>query len=95
MSNASAHVGGVATAIARSKPIGTLALPGTLAGPNRVLADDDRTLYDGVTIALHWLTAALVLEQFLIAQVWWLFDRPFRQTLLSPRTHRWAAFSRP
>lgn len=86
MSNASAHVGGVATAIARSKPIGTRALAGTLAGSDRVAAGDDRTRYDGVTIALHWLTAALVLEQFLIAQVWGLFDRPFRQTLLTTHT---------
>ena len=86
MSNASAHVGGVATANARSKPTGIQALAGTFVGPDRIVAGDDRTRYDGVTIALHWLTAALVLEQFLIAQVWGLFDRPLRQTLLTTHT---------
>jgi len=86
LSNAFAHVGGAASVNARSKPTRMRALAGMLVGPNPVLAGDNRTRYDGVTIALHWLTAVLVLEQFLTAQVWGLFDRPLRQTLLTTHT---------
>jgi cytochrome b561 len=37
--------------------------------------------YDRVTIAFHWLTAALVLALFLIAQGWGFLDKPDRAPL--------------
>jgi len=36
----------------------------------RVAAGDDRTNYDNVAIGLHWLTAVLVLFQFVSSFVW-------------------------
>jgi cytochrome b561 len=52
----------------------------------RIAAGDDRTRYDGVAITLHWLTAGLVAEQFIVAQAWGFFERPTRQVLLSTHT---------
>jgi cytochrome b561 len=57
-----------------------------IAVATRIAAGDDRTRYDSVAITLHWLTAALVIEQFLIAEVWGFFERPARQFLLSTHT---------
>ena len=57
-----------------------------IAVTTRIAAGDDRTRYDNIAIALHWITALLVLEQFLIAQAWGFFDRPTRQWLLSTHT---------
>ncbi len=45
----------------------------TASGVNvatRIAAGDDRTHYDGVARTLHWLTAVLVLAQFLLAEFW-------------------------
>ncbi|MDB5450283.1 MAG: cytochrome [Phenylobacterium sp.] len=44
----------------------------------RIAAGDDRTQYDGVSIALHWVTVGLVLIQFVLAETWSWFDRPTR-----------------
>lgn len=52
---------------------------------NRVTADERATRYDAFTIALHWLTALLVLTLFVMAQVWDFADRgtPLRLGLIS------------
>ena len=42
----------------------------------RVAAGDDGTTYDGVTIALHWATAFLVVANFILSQVWDWFAKP-------------------
>lgn len=42
----------------------------------RIVAGDDRTNYDGVSVALHWLTALLVIVQFGLALLWDGFGRP-------------------
>ena len=86
LQSAPAQVGDLATAHDRAMPEDMRALAGTFVGSDRIVARPDRTRYDRVTIALHWLTVALVLEQFLIAQVWRSFDRPIRQTLLTTHT---------
>lgn len=36
----------------------------------RIAAGDDGTRYDGVAITLHWLTALLVVTNFILAQIW-------------------------
>ena len=86
LQGASAQVGDLATANDRALPEDMRVLAGEFVGSDRIVARADRTRYDRVTIALHWLTVALVLEQFLIAQVWRSFDRPIRQTLLTTHT---------
>ncbi len=48
----------------------------------RIVAGDDRTTYDGVAVTLHWLTVALVLIQFALAQAWPLFPRPTRHSMI-------------
>lgn len=58
----------------------------TIAAVTRVAAGDDRTRYDNVAITLHWLTAALVVAQFALAQTWGFFDRPFRHSLIATHT---------
>jgi cytochrome b561 len=47
----------------------------------RVGAGDDGTTYNSVAIALHWITALLVLIQFLTAFIWDWFPRETRETL--------------
>jgi cytochrome b561 len=42
----------------------------------RIAAGDDGTSYDGVAIALHWVTAALVIANFALAQTWDWFVKP-------------------
>src|SRR5690242_12000217 len=42
----------------------------------RVAAGDDGTTYDGVAITLHWLTAALVIANFALSQMWDWFAKP-------------------
>ena len=42
----------------------------------RIAAGDDGSTYDGAAIALHWLTAALVVVQFALGQTWGWFSRP-------------------
>jgi cytochrome b561 len=44
----------------------------------RIAAGDDGTTYDGVSIALHWVTALLVIVNFALAQTWDWFGRPTR-----------------
>ena len=48
----------------------------------RILAGDDRTHYDAVARTLHWLTAALVLLQFGLSQIWGFLPRPERQLMI-------------
>jgi cytochrome b561 len=48
----------------------------------RIAAGDDRTVYDTVSIVLHWLTAALVLTQFVLAETWEWFARPTHRTMV-------------
>jgi cytochrome b561 len=49
----------------------------------RIAAGDDKTNYDDVAIALHWLTALLVVVQFALAETWDYFAKPTRQTMES------------
>ena len=53
-----------------------------LAAATRIAAGDDRTHYDAVARALHWVTAALVLLQFVLAQLWGFFPRPERHLMI-------------
>ncbi len=39
--------------------------------------------YDGVTIALHWATAVLVLLQFGLAETWDFFPRPVKHVMIT------------
>ena len=48
----------------------------------RIAAGDDSTVYDTVSIVLHWLTAALVLTQFVLAETWEWFARPTHSTMV-------------
>src|SRR3954454_15320493 len=48
----------------------------------RIAATATRTRYDGVSIALHWITAALVVLNFASAEIWGLFARPTRHLLI-------------
>jgi cytochrome b561 len=45
------------------------------ADATRIAAGDDGTRYDNVAIALHWATAALIIANFALAQVWDFFGR--------------------
>lgn len=54
-----------------------------LATATLVVAGDDGTNYDAVAIGLHWLTAALVLVQFVSAVTWDYFPRETRETMES------------
>ena len=47
-----------------------------------VVAGDDRTRYDTFSIALHWITAALVLTQFLLGQTWDAFAKPTQDLMI-------------
>ena len=49
----------------------------------RVAAGDDKTNYDNVAISLHWLTALLVLFQFVSSFIWDYFAKGTRQSLES------------
>lgn len=48
----------------------------------RIAAGDDRTHYDRVAISLHWITVALVLAQFGLAETWSWFARPERHLMI-------------
>jgi len=48
----------------------------------RIAAGDDRTVYDNVSVFLHWLTALLVLSQFALAETWEWFARPTRHLMI-------------
>jgi cytochrome b561 len=47
----------------------------------RIAAGDDGTTYDSVAITLHWLTALLVLFQFVTAFTWDWFSRDTRESM--------------
>ena len=47
-----------------------------------IAAGDDGKSYDNVAIALHWLTALLVLIQFALGQTWGWFVRPTRHLMI-------------
>jgi cytochrome b561 len=47
----------------------------------RIAAGDDGTKYDRVAIALHWLTAFLVIANFALAEVWDWFPRPAKHLM--------------
>ncbi len=49
----------------------------------RIVAADDGTNYDNVAITLHWVTAALVLFQFVSAITWDDFAKPTQQAMQS------------
>lgn len=49
----------------------------------RILAGDDKTNYDNVAITLHWVTALLVIVQFVLAVTWDFFSRDTRENLQS------------
>lgn len=49
---------------------------------SRVAAGDDGTVYDNVSVFLHWLTALLVLSQFALAVSWEWFARPTRHLMI-------------
>lgn len=49
---------------------------GMIGKATRVIAADDGTNYDPIAIAFHWVTALLVLNQFVLSQFWGLFGRP-------------------
>lgn len=48
----------------------------------RIAAGDDKTRYDGVAITLHWLTALLVLSQFVTSQIWGYFPKPQKHLII-------------
>ena len=47
----------------------------------RIVAGDDGTNYDGVAIVLHWATAALVIANFALSQLWDWFAKPTKGLL--------------
>jgi cytochrome b561 len=49
----------------------------------RIAAGDDGTSYDKVAIALHWLTALLVVVQFGLAETWDWFAKPTTRAMES------------
>jgi len=55
----------------------------TVKQVTRIAAGDDRTVYDHVSITLHWLTAALVLTQFVLALTWDGFARPTHRLMVA------------
>lgn len=50
---------------------------------SRIAAGDDRTSYDLVARALHWLTVFLVLANFLLAETWDRFGRPTHHLMVT------------
>lgn len=47
----------------------------------RIAAGDDKTNYDNVAITLHWVTALLVVVQFVLAVTWDYFSHDTRENL--------------
>ena len=47
----------------------------------RIVSGDDGSTYDGVAIALHWITAFLVIANFVLAEVWDFFAKPTQNFL--------------
>ncbi|NIA53002.1 cytochrome b [Massilia sp. TW-1] len=54
----------------------------TLKRRAHVTAGGDRATYDTFSIALHWLTAVLVLLQFVLAATWEWFGRPTERLMV-------------
>lgn len=54
----------------------------TFDAATRIVAGDDKTRYDGVAMALHWLTALLVLSQFATSQIWGYFPKPEKHLII-------------
>ena len=48
----------------------------------RIAATATRTRYDSTSIALHWITVALVLFNFASGELWGLFARPTRHLMI-------------
>jgi cytochrome b561 len=48
----------------------------------RVAAGATRSRYDGVSIALHWITVVLVISLFALGELWGYFQRPLRHELV-------------
>lgn len=48
-----------------------------------IAAGDDGSNYDNVAIALHWLTALLVIVQFALGQTWGWFSRPTHHLMVT------------
>ena len=48
----------------------------------RIAAGDEGKNYDNLAIALHWLTALLVVVQFALGQTWGWFPRPTRHLMI-------------
>jgi cytochrome b561 len=53
-----------------------------LVAATRIAAGDDRSRYDPLAIALHWLTAVLVVLQFGLAETWGFAERPARHVMI-------------
>jgi cytochrome b561 len=49
----------------------------------RVAAGATRSRYDGVSIALHWITVLLVLSLFALGETWGFAQRPLRHELIA------------
>lgn len=49
---------------------------------SRIAAGATRARYDGVSIALHWLTVVLVLSLFALGELWGFAQRPLRHELI-------------
>lgn len=48
----------------------------------RIAAGATRSRYDGISIALHWTTVALVICLFALGELWGYFQRPLRHDLV-------------
>jgi len=53
------------------------------ATATRIAAADDGTNYDMIAVALHWLTALLVIVQFVSAITWDYFSHATSETMQS------------
>ena len=54
----------------------------TIDEATRVAAGATQSRYDGVAIALHWLTVVLVLSLFALGELWGFAQRPLRHELV-------------
>ena len=55
----------------------------TVDQATRIAAGATRSRYDGVSIALHWLTVLLVLSLFALGELWGFAQRPLRGELVT------------
>ena len=53
------------------------------AEATRVAAGDDRVRYDTFAMTLHWVTALLVLTQFVLAESWGFVARPTAHSMVA------------